>query len=204
MPHGTPAGVTGAGQRTPNEQALANARTAVADGPTTLSAAETLPVAPARGRTAVVVVGVLLAVAVLVGVGAFVLSKPTAEPSGVAATPSADTSVAVTPSAAPSATVTVEPVPSASATPAEPPRVKITVQSTPKSVDVYLGGEKLGTSPDDDIRIERGDEEVELTIKAEGYVSSKIKVKPSADAVVGVKLTRKGGSNKPGYSPLEF
>jgi len=79
------------------------------------------------------------------------------------------------------------------------------VQSKPERVDVYLGDEKLGTSPDDPIELPRGDENVELTIKAAGYLPSKISFKPTANGVVSVKLVAKGGGKKPGYKPpVEF
>jgi serine/threonine-protein kinase len=82
--------------------------------------------------------------------------------------------------------------------------VRLTIQSDPKRVEVYLGEHKLGVSPDDEIRLERSESEVELTLKAEGYLSSKIKVRPSADAVVSTKLSKKVQGGGPKRPEVEF
>jgi hypothetical protein len=85
--------------------------------------------------------------------------------------------------------------------------VKLTLSAEPKRVEVFRGEQKLGTVPEDEIRLDRRDEEVELTIKADGHVAEKIKVKPVADVSASVKLKKKGaagGTPKPGGGALEY
>jgi hypothetical protein len=56
-------------------------------------------------------------------------------------------------------------------------------------VDVYLGGEKIGTSAGT-LRIKQGDAPVTLTLKAPGYAPSQVDIVPSANVVVPAKLVR--------------
>ena len=85
--------------------------------------------------------------------------------------------------------------------------VKLSVQSEPKEVEVYLGDKKLGMSKDE-LQLERGDGEVELTFKAKGYEPKAVKVKPSGDVVLPVELKpvrRSGGTpGKKTPGALEF
>jgi serine/threonine-protein kinase len=203
LPMGTPSFASGGATPTgPQQAAFVNARTAVADGPSTLSAAETMPGSPQKSRAPLV--ALLGGVVLLAGVGAVAavaLSKPTEAAAPAASTAPAASSVAATPPSIESAT---PPPPSASAEPALPAKVKLTIQSKPEKVDVYLGDEKLGTSPDDLIQLPRGDDEVELTLKAPGYLPSKIKVKPSADGVVNAKLVAKPKAKPSTKPPVEF
>jgi serine/threonine-protein kinase len=84
------------------------------------------------------------------------------------------------------------PRPAASApvvAPAKPSEVELTIQSSPKEVDVYLDGEKIGTSAGT-LRIKRGDAPVTLTLKAPGYAPAQVDIVPSANVVVPAKLVR--------------
>jgi len=196
LPIGTPAAlIQGAGGD------LAHARTAVASGPTTLSAAETLAAPAGKSRAPLVVVGVLGLLVVVGGGLALAMSKKTHVE---AERPPPATATATATAAQPSATV--EPIPSGTVAPATAGPVKLTLSSEPKRVEVFLGDKKLGTSPDDEVRLERGSEDVVLTIKADGYLPEKVTVKPVADVSASVKLRKKGGGGKPASGPgaLEY
>jgi hypothetical protein len=91
----------------------------------------------------------------------------------------------------PSAPAVVSPAAPKIAPAVEPTTVTLDIQSEPQEVDVLLGDKKLGSLPGDSIRVDRGDELIELTIQADGYEPSKLSVKPSANAVLSVKLKRK-------------
>jgi serine/threonine-protein kinase len=73
--------------------------------------------------------------------------------------------------------------------PAQPVEVELLIQSTPKDVEVYLGGEKVGTSASP-IKIKRGDKPLNLTLKASGFSSADIEITPSANIVVPAKLVK--------------
>ncbi|MCC6667333.1 MAG: protein kinase [Polyangiaceae bacterium] len=200
LPVGTPASmVTGqpSGQRS-----LAHADTAVAQtGPTTLTASAKMPPPVAKSRTTLFAVGAVALLALAGGGIAIAMSRassPPPQPAQLASQP------------LPPASETAVPLPSAtvSVTPAEAPQsVKLTLSAEPKRVEVFRGEQKLGTVPEDEIRLDRRDEEVELTIKADGHVAEKIKVKPVADVSASVKLKKKGaagGTPKPGGGALEY
>jgi serine/threonine-protein kinase len=68
-----------------------------------------------------------------------------------------------------------------------PANVTITLQSTPKHVQVYFAGKKLGDSSAP-LSLPRTDTPVDLTITAPGHKPKVIKVTPNADAVITVKL----------------
>jgi hypothetical protein len=79
------------------------------------------------------------------------------------------------------------------------------VESVPRDVEVYLGEEKLGVAPGP-FPVERGNEPIELELRAKGYVSRKVQFTPKANGVVSAtlqKIVRKtrGGAKKP---ELEF
>ena len=69
--------------------------------------------------------------------------------------------------------------------------IKLTVQAVPERVAVFVGTNKLGDVPDDPITLPRSDQEVALVFKAPGYLARKVKVTPSADSVVSVRLSRR-------------
>ncbi|MBK7579183.1 MAG: protein kinase [Myxococcales bacterium] len=204
LPAGTPANLLGAGPA--HSDGFAHARTAVlgASGSSTLSASETLAGPPSKGRAPLVALGVLVVVA-LVGGGIAVATSKKSEPASVASQTSA---VTPEPSAAvPSASAEPTAPPAASVTPEPAGPVKLTLTSVPKQVEVFHGDEKLGTTPDDELRLPRGEAELSLTIKADGYLPEVVKVKPVADVSLSVKLRRKtggGGKPKPGNPALEY
>jgi serine/threonine-protein kinase len=88
-------------------------------------------------------------------------------------------------------------------------RVKLRIQSRPSEVDVYLDGEKIGTTPEA-VRVPRSDEPIELEFRARGFMPEKLKVTPTEDALVKVSLRperRAGGGKKTGTGTpgdLEF
>lgn len=138
--------------------------------------------APAGSSRSVLVFAILGLLGVVgVGLGAFALTRPSE-----AAPPSSETAQALAsapPVAASSAEPVVEPVDA-------PKTVTLDIQSEPKEVDVLLGDKKLGSLPADTIVVDRADEQIELTIQADGYEPSKLSVKPSANAVLSVKLKK--------------
>ncbi|MBI5536399.1 MAG: serine/threonine protein kinase [Deltaproteobacteria bacterium] len=112
---------------------------------------------------------------------------------------------ATLPAAAPSQSVAVQKVAeSASATPTAvqtPPQiaaatdVAFTVQSVPADVEIFLGDEKLGTSPGP-ISVRKGTDKIKLTFKAKGYKSSELEVAPTADGVLSVTLQKAVAAGK--------
>jgi hypothetical protein len=91
----------------------------------------------------------------------------------------------------------------AEAKPELPAEVELTIQSTPKVVEVYLGKEKIGSSAKP-VRVKRSDEKVKLTFKAAGYTSQEIELPAGANAVIAVSLTRAAKASRPGSPELEF
>ena len=86
-----------------------------------------------------------------------------------------------------------------------PAEAELTIESTPREVEIYQGKEKLGTSARP-LRLKRSDEKVKLTFKAPGYVSQDIEISPSADARVAVSLMKisVAAKKKPGAGDLEY
>ncbi|MBW2456028.1 MAG: serine/threonine protein kinase [Deltaproteobacteria bacterium] len=110
---------------------------------------------------------------------------------GEESTPQPAPSVAAAPTTTAAPATTSEPAapPATTSDPAAPKLVKLTVQSTPKTVDVYRDDEKLGTAPGP-IVIERSDEPVKLTFKAPGHRTETRDVTPTADGFVSIDLPR--------------
>jgi hypothetical protein len=99
---------------------------------------------------------------------------------------------------------TLKPSAPAEPPPAPPAEVELTIESTPKVVDVYLGKDKLGSS-ESPVRIKRGDEKVRLTFKAAGYAPKEIDVPAGSNAVVDVTLTKVAPVKRPSGKPeVEF
>jgi hypothetical protein len=103
----------------------------------------------------------------------------------------------VTPAAtaAPSATVEIKPEP--------PAEIELTIDATPKVVEVYRGNERLGTS-DKPLRLARAEGRVKLTFKAAGYAPQDLEVPASSNTTVSVRLTRAAGKGGGKKSDLEF
>lgn len=198
---------------TPNELgALADAETminAASSGPAKTLQPSEADVKPAAGRRTMVYVGAAFAL-LAVGAVAALAMRPSPPPAPLPATaslslPSADpTGPTVMPANQ------VEPLgapkPSAPAlSPAAPPaEVELTIESTPKVVDVYLGKEKVGSS-ESPVRVKRSDEKVKLTFKAAGYAPQEIDVPAGSNTVVTVTLTKVAPVKKPaGRREVEF
>jgi len=205
---GVPSGARpGSGGMTPDQLAIAAAKTLDASAPTpsSLSASVGSPT-PTRATNRVpVIVGGVMLVSALVGVGAyFALRSPPPSDPVPAASVSVVTSVTdrVEP-AEPSATV-----PSAPTVPSVPTPVRVTLQSVPKTVEVYLGTEPLSVT-DGSVTLPHGTASVELTFKAAGYHDKVVPVVPSADSTVSVTLARvaadpgKRPPKKPGSGEIE-
>jgi serine/threonine-protein kinase len=103
------------------------------------------------------------------------------------------------------------PLPSAAAPPTVTPTTELamesvlTIASTPKEVDVFLGKEKLGTSTNP-ILVKRSDSQLKLTFKAAGYAPQDVEVSAAADTKIAVALVKIGVSvkKKPGAGDLEY
>ncbi len=157
-------------------------------------------------RLLLALVGVVAVATVVIGV--LVATRGGSPPQAVASAEASAPPTAV-PATPPSASLAVQPAVSASAAP--PARVSVDVQSDPDSVEVFLGDELLGTVPKDRIELPRSEDEVELLVKAKGYKDATLKVTPSRDTVVSVKLVPERRAVAPvkrppktGKSELEF
>lgn len=200
-PGATPAiGALGAtAPMTPAEQfAIASAKTmsATEEKAETLSASS-IPTqrsaATNASKPSSLLIGAAIGAVVLMlgGVAAFFALRPDS-------TPPTPIAVAVTSA---SERVVPEPpestAPAVSAAPAAPASVRLTIQSVPKSVEVFHGTEKLGLSPGP-LPFAQSDQAVELTFRAEGYLEKSVSIVPRADAIVSVTLTRKPSGGKAG------
>jgi len=181
--------VTGVPKMTPKDlKALSEAGTLM--GPPPGLAMDASRRGTGRSRVAI---GVVAAIIVAAGsVAAVVTLRPSGAPSAAGLSSSAV--VVAAPDSAPLSSA----APSASAKPAEPADVAFTVKSVPEGVEVWLGEDKLGTSPGP-VRLPKGTEKLKLTFKAKGYKSSDLDVTPTADGTLSVTLTRvaSGGAPKP-------
>ncbi|AKT39934.1 serine/threonine protein kinase [Chondromyces crocatus] len=71
---------------------------------------------------------------------------------------------------------------------AEQADVSLSIQSSPRLVDVYVGTKKLGTSAQP-LSLPRSKSPIKLTLKATGFVSKDVEIVPSANVVLPVTLT---------------
>jgi serine/threonine-protein kinase len=194
------------GGATPAE-AIGQTMMAPDTGSRTMLAAEAAP-RQAGSKTMVAGVIALVAIVGVVGVGIAMrpgahsadhLSVATATPPATA--PAAAAGEATKPAAAQE---TAAPPPSVvpSVTPEAPPAdIELTIDADPKTVDVFQGPTKLGSSASP-IKLKRADGKVKLTFKAPGYTPQDIEVPASANTVVAVKLKKVAGQKKSG--DLEF
>ncbi|MFS8070329.1 MAG: serine/threonine protein kinase, partial [Byssovorax sp.] len=204
LPRGSGPARSGGYSLTPAEREISSAPTLAqgADLSPTLAAPALTEARPAGGRPALLAGGALAAVAVIVA--AIVLTRPPLPaPTPVVATTTTQlaalpTTAEAPASAAPPATV----IPAPAGLPAE---AELTIDSTPREVEIYLGKEKLGTSARP-LRLKRSDEKVKLTFKAPGFAPQDIEVSPSADARVTVSLVKISVAVKksPGAGDLEY
>ena len=193
------------GKPTPAEiGAMSEARTMLQDGKTILSA-EASPKQPA-GRA--VVYGALAAIAIGAAGVAFMMTRPRAPAAGVsgdraAATNTATASAASVAVAPPDPPVVTPSAATASAAPALPAEVEITIESTPKVVDVYAGGAKIGSSAAP-LKLPRGDAPRKLTFKAAGFLAQELEVPVQASGPFTVTLKKAGGGGTRKQGDLEF
>jgi hypothetical protein len=91
--------------------------------------------------------------------------------------------------------------PSVTAVTAEvPAEVELTIDATPKVVDVYQGTTKVGSSSAP-VKLKRAEGKVKLTFKAAGYAPQELEVTASSNAVVDVTLKKVAGTRR---GDLEF
>ncbi len=182
------------GQRTPMRQltpgqfaalesadTLAQATTATGD-----TLANTAAGTKSRRAWPLALGGALIA-AVALAIGLSAAHRPVAaerpSPSATAQPPAPSSVAAPATSVVPAAS-TAAPAP-----PAPPAQIKLSVQSVPKHVEVYLGGRKLGTAPGP-LMLDRGKEPLELELRADGYVPRKLKFTPTANGVISATLQK--------------
>jgi len=154
---------------------------------------------PQSGRA--MVYGMVGAFALLaaIGVGVAARSPPKAAGETTPAPVTTATALALpaeTAKAAPTVTpsVTAEPT-------VVPAEIELTIDASPKLIDVYLGGAKIGTSASP-LRLKRGDARVKLTFKAAGYAPQDMEVPAAANTTVAVKLVKAVSAGK--KSDLEY
>jgi eukaryotic-like serine/threonine-protein kinase len=164
-----------------------------------VDASKTVPAAeaaakPAGGRR---LVTALVAATAVMGIAAAATLRGGGPPAAPA-TPAAPVVVPIPASAppVPAAPVpVVKPAEAPSSAAAAPAEVELTIDATPKGVDVYQGAAKIGSSAAP-VRIKRGDEKVKLTFKAPGYAPKDVEVPASANATISVSLVKAGGGGK--------
>ncbi|MFO0758226.1 MAG: protein kinase [Byssovorax sp.] len=105
----------------------------------------------------------------------------------------------------PEPAISVSPATSTEVAPAAPAEIELTIDATPKLVEVFRGTEKIGTSAAP-IRVPRSDGKVKLTFKSPGFSPLDLEVSAGASAVVPVRLERAGPAvKKPTNKPeVEF
>jgi hypothetical protein len=107
----------------------------------------------------------------------------------------------------PSSKVAAEPAPVAASQPAPAPAIEkptppapqfatITITGVPEHTEVYGPQGPLGFAPGK-IQLVRGSDEVQLVIRAEGFVDKQIAVAPDADKPLAVELEPKAEPSKP-------
>jgi hypothetical protein len=159
--------------------------------------------APKQAGSRTMMVGVVALVAIVGIVGVGVAMRPAPHPAVTAtATPPPTAAAGEAPKTAATEAPTPTPTAVPSVTPEAPPAdIELTIDADPKTVDVFQGPTKLGSSASP-IKIKRADGKVKLTFKAAGYAPQDIEVPASANTVVAVKLKKVVGQKKSG--DLEF
>jgi len=191
----TPSGVAPLPRAARDSSSLANAATVDA---ARLSAVQPAPVAaaesaamPRRARWAIpaaVVAAAVCGAIVFTAVRASQAPDAEAKPA-VAARPAPPHAPAAQPT--PPTPPTPPPAPPPVA-PVQPALVTIQIDGPPAGTEVYgPGGRLLGTVPGP-VQLERADQEVVLTLRADGYTTRSMPVRASADAAFTVELESKG------------
>ena len=139
----------------------------------------------------VLLIGGSLLGAVAVGTVVFLLlHKSTPEPAAGNTNP---TSAVVAPQPPPQPAVA--PAAAVPAPPPEPELVTIHMDGAPDGAEVFVAGKLVGLAPE--IQLERGDQPLLLTLRADGYRPATKKVRPVADKTVTVKMRAKRGRHRP-------
>ncbi len=85
--------------------------------------------------------------------------------------------------------------------PSAPTRVTITIAGPPDGTEVFgAGGALLGVAPGP-IQLARAEEDLVLTLRADGFVTASATVRPDADRALDVRLVRKGRAAPPPHVP---
>ncbi len=177
---------------------LAQAQTVVGTDPT-LAGAST-DIAPRKGRRTLMIVG-LVAGAVGIAAAGFAVGRPsTPEPAEhrpqlvVSAVPVTTVTASAAPAGTPPTTPAVTPSGSSDVGP-DASEVELQVDSTPVTVDVFRGAEKIGTSATP-LKLKRG-EKVKLTFRAVGFLPTEVELSPTKSTLLPVKLTKLPPGGKP-------
>jgi serine/threonine-protein kinase len=174
----------------------ASAKTMLHDsaGKTVLSAEAAPKPAPAR----TVVFGAVGAVALIAAIGIGVATRGPGRDAGPQ--PGGAGPEVTAPATATAAPTVTAKLPDPSVTPsataeALPPEVELTVDSTPKVVEVWQGTTRIGSSSAA-VKLKRADGKVKLTFKAAGYAPRDVDVSASANGNVSVSLVPAAGGGK--------
>src|SRR5690606_18813584 len=105
------------------------------------------------------------------------------------------------PAPAPAPLPPARPAPPVESTPELPPMVIVDVTGVPEGTEVLLGGSVVGVAPGP-VQTLRGNAELVLTFRADGYVPASKTVVPDADQALAVALKKKarparGGGKRP-------
>ncbi len=187
------------------DAALARAETLVAQDDVATLSGDAVSTPPRAFRRAKLLAAVDVGLAAVLGVAIFATSSRA--PAGVETPPSTAALTLDKPVEARTASsetrVAVErPAPTSTT-------VDVTITSVPANVTVFVGEEKLGSSPGP-LSIPRGTEPVALTFKAKGHSPSTVDFTPNRDGIVDVELpklvTRRARptATKGGIDELEF
>jgi serine/threonine-protein kinase len=166
--------------------------------PASASSSGAAPLMPRRSR--IPMIAGVIAAALVAGGAAFFVLAPHDDPSEPAEAKPVEPAPASVPMPAPSPQPA--PAPPAVATAPEAPQfVIVTVTGVPEGTEVLLGGSVIGVAPGP-VQILRGDAELVLTFRADGYVPASRTVVPDADQALGVTLKKKarparGGGKRP-------
>ena len=189
-----PADESGDADTPPSTDAAAPARTGSATAGT-LDALERNNGLPTKGSSAPWLAGMAAAV-VLIG-GAIWLTQ---SPSETAAAPATTAQATAEPAATPT-----EGEPEPAATPTAPTEalsttVELRLDTSPSDVEVWLGDKRIGSTADV-LALDRGDGELELTLKKVGFRQQKVRVTPHADIRQEAKLKPITKSRLPARRP---
>ncbi len=143
----------------------------------------------------VLLIGGSLLGAVAVGTVVFLLLHKSKVETSAGNTQPTPAVVAPQPPAPPPPQPAVVPPDAAPAEPPAPELVTIHLDGAPDGAEVFVAGKLVGLAPE--IQLERGDQPLLLTLRADGYRPATKKVRPVADKTVTVKMRAKRGGHRP-------